>query len=53
MAAHESDARPALLSELEKRFERVEELPEAEHIRLDTSRSQKSNRARLRSLLGG
>ena len=53
MAAHESDARPALLSEFEKRFEPVEELPEAEHIRLDTSRSQKSNRARLRSLLGG
>ena len=52
MPAHESDARATLLREFEERFEPIEELPEAEHIRLDTSASRDSNRARLRSLLG-
>jgi len=50
MAAHESDARPALLEEFEERFEPIRELPPAEHVRLDTSAPRESNRARLRSL---
>lgn len=52
MEAHESDARPALLRAFEQRFEPVEELREAEHIRLDTSAPRERNRARLRSQLG-
>ena len=50
LAAHESDARPGLLDEFEKRFEPVEELRSAVHVRIDTSRPQEENLERLRSL---
>jgi aminoglycoside phosphotransferase family enzyme/predicted kinase len=36
--AHESDARPNLLDEFERRFEPVTELPSDVHVKLDTSR---------------
>ena len=45
--AHDSDARADLLDEFEAHFEPTEELPEAELIRLDTSRPKQENRQRL------
>jgi len=36
--SHESDARPSLLDEFERRFEPVNELPREAHLLLDTSR---------------
>lgn len=49
LAAHESDARPNLLDEFERRFERVDEIPSSEHIRLDTARPWDENRKLLES----
>ncbi len=49
--AHESDARTDLLDEFEARFERIHELPTAEHIRIDTSTPAEENRRRLEALL--
>ncbi|MGB5684129.1 MAG: AAA family ATPase, partial [Polyangiales bacterium] len=48
---HESDARTDLLDEFEARFEPVDELPQSEHIRLDTSAPAEENRRRLEALL--
>jgi len=48
---HESDARTDLLEEFERRFEPIDELGAAEHVRLDTSGDRAENRARLVALL--
>lgn len=48
---HESDARTDLLEEFERRFEPIDELGAAEHLRLDTSGDRAQNRARLVALL--
>jgi len=48
---HESDARTDLLDEFEARFEPVDELPQSEHVRLDTSVPAEENRRRLEELL--
>jgi aminoglycoside phosphotransferase family enzyme/predicted kinase len=48
LAGHESDARPGLLEEFEKRFEPVEELSSVVHLRIDTSRPPEDNLERLR-----
>jgi len=50
LAAHESDARADLLDEFERRFERVDELPSTEHLRLDTSRPREENRQLLEAI---
>lgn len=49
--AHESDARTGLLREFEAHFEPIDELPESEHIHLDTSKPTEENRRRLEALL--
>jgi len=49
--AHESDARSDLLDEFEARFEPIEEFPEEEHVRLDTSGAPDDTRRRLEALL--
>jgi aminoglycoside phosphotransferase family enzyme/predicted kinase len=48
---HESDARTDLLDEFESRFEPIVELPESEHVRLDTSMPREENQRRLASRL--
>jgi predicted kinase len=48
---HESDARTDLLDEFEARFEPIDELPQSEHVRLDTSAPAEENRRRLEALL--
>lgn len=53
LAAHESDARVDLLDEFERRFERVDEIPSSEHLRLDTGRPWPENRERLESIFVG
>jgi hypothetical protein len=49
VAAHESDARADLIDEFEARFERIDELPSSEHLRLDTSRPRDENRHLLKA----
>jgi aminoglycoside phosphotransferase family enzyme/predicted kinase len=44
---HDSDARTDLLAEFEKHFEPIDELPPAQHLRLDTSRPRDETRRRL------
>ena len=51
LGAHESDARTDLLDEFEARFEPIDELPQSEHVRLDTSAPAEENRRRLEALL--
>jgi len=46
-ATHESDARADLIDEFAARFERIDELPSSEHLRLDTSRPRDENRQLL------
>jgi len=48
--AHESDARTDVLDEFQRRFERIDELPPSEHVRLDTSQPRDATRRQLRSL---
>jgi aminoglycoside phosphotransferase family enzyme/predicted kinase len=50
LAAHESDARADLFDEFERRFERVDELPSSEYLRLDTSRPREENRQLLETI---
>jgi aminoglycoside phosphotransferase family enzyme/predicted kinase len=47
---HESDARSDLLDEFAKNYEPVDELPAAEHERLDTSRPLPENQRRIEQL---
>ena len=51
VTAHESDARADLFDEFEGQFERIDELPPSEHMRLDTSRERDENRQRLEAIL--
>ena len=50
VVAHESDARIDLFDEFERHFERIDELPTSEHVRLDTSRPPDENLRRLQSI---
>ena len=47
---HDSDARSDLLDEFAKNYEPVDELPAAEHERLDTSRPRPENQQRIEEL---
>ena len=51
--AHESDARIDVLDEFEQRFERIDELPSSEHVRLDTSQTREETARQLKALFGG
>jgi aminoglycoside phosphotransferase family enzyme/predicted kinase len=49
--AHESDARTDLLGEFERRFEPIDELPPAQHLRVDTSKPEAETNERLEAAL--
>jgi predicted kinase len=50
---HESDAGTDLFNEFQRRFEPIDELPSAEHHRLDTSRPRDENRQLLEAFFDG
>ncbi len=49
----ESDARVDLLEEFERRFEPIVDLPQSEHVRLDTSKPAAETKARVEEALFG